>query len=171
MPVDVPRVYLHDGAGRRIGQFSTAYNVDRAYLIMEPASARFMITTDDPLADEIDPRQGRYVVIDSDAYPYPWVGKLTQPNWTRASETITIICRSADAILTQRFINGTYSGAAGAVFTQLVNDAAALNATGIGVASTGVAPGDAYAATFNDRPAFQCLTTLAREVGYEWWVE
>lgn len=166
----MPRCYLHDGAGRRVGVISTAKNVDRAYLLMEPASARLTVASDDPLLTEFDPRAGRMLVIESEAYSYPWLGKLTVPSGRRSDETITLIGRSLDAILTHRFLSGAYSGSAGAVFSAMVNDAAGQNPTGIGL-STDITPGPAYAVTINKQTAYQALNALARATGLEWWVE
>lgn len=171
MPIEVPRVYLHDGAGRRIGQFSSARNIDRSYLLMEPASARLSIASNDSLITEIDPRLGRFVVIESEAYATPWVGKLTVPNGSKSSEEITLICRSMDAVLSQRFLNASYSGTGGAVFKSIIDAASASNPTGITSATNGVVIGPAYGVTLNDRSAFQALTQLARETGHEWWLE
>jgi hypothetical protein len=169
MATEVPRVYLHNGAGRRVGMVSTAKNVDRSYLIMEPASARFTVASDDPLLTDFDPREGRFVVIESEQYGYPWVGKLTQPSGKRSDETITIIGRSLDAVLAQRFLSGTYSGSAGAVFTAMIQDAAGQNPTGIGV-SIDVSPGPAYRATINKQTAYQALNALARATAHEWGI-
>jgi hypothetical protein len=166
----LPRVFLHDGAGRRIGQVVTARSIDRSYLLMEPASARFLMADDDPLVEQIDPRQGRFVVIESEQFPYPWVGKITSPDWDRNQREITVICRSADAILTQRHVGSTYSGSAGTVFKRMVEDAGAVNATGIAPAAS-VSSGPRYEAVVQDRSAFQALNGLAAATGHEWWVE
>jgi hypothetical protein len=163
------RVYIHDGAGRRIGELTTTHNIDRAYVLMEPASARFMVSVDEPLLHELDPREGRMVVIESDRYPYPWVGKLTGLGWQREDPAVTATCRSLDAVLTQRFVNGTYSGSAGLVFAKVLEDAAASNPTGIAPGT--IAPGPPYAAVLQDRSAFQALNLIAQQTGYEWWVE
>lgn len=170
MAVEVPRCYLHNGAGRRIGMISTAKNVDRSYLIMEPASARLTVASDDPLLTDFDPREGRFLVIESEAYGYPWLGKLTVPSGRRDDETITLVGRSLDSILTFRYLSGTYAGSAGAVFSAMVSDAAAQNPTGIGL-SADVTPGPYYAVTINKKTAYQALNDLARATGLEWWVE
>jgi hypothetical protein len=83
-------VYLHDGFGRRIGEITTARAIDRAFVLMEPASARFFVAVDEPLLQELDPEQGRIVVIESEQYPYPWVGKLTIPSGNHESGEITV---------------------------------------------------------------------------------
>lgn len=171
MTIDPPRVYLHDGGGVRIGQFATAYNIDRSFTIMEPASARFQIARDDQQMVKVNPLLGMFVVIESTQYPFPWVGKMTVPSWTRDG-TCTVLCRSMDALLTQRFITGTYSGSPGEVFKRMVADAASVNPTGIAVGvNTVVASGSTYTATLNKTNVYSALTSLAKATGNEWWLE
>jgi len=175
----LPRVFIHDGAGRRLGQVTTARDVDRSYLLMEPASARFICATDDPLLADMDPRQGRIVVIEG-YYPYPWVGKMTVPSGNRAAEEVTVMCRSFDAVLTERFIphqqpdpedGMTHRGSAGSVFQKIVEETGALNPHGIAAKNSDVVPGPSYKAVLNDRSAYTALMLVARNVGFEWWLE
>lgn len=169
---DPPRVYLHDGAGVRKAEITTALNIERGYEIMSPATARFTVSTDEPeLANlNLDPRSGRIVVIESTLYPYPWLGKLTVPRGQRGSETVQVSARAYDAVLSQRFVAGTFAGSAGSVFTQLIEAANQQNHTGIVVAS-GVSPGPAYSAIINIQSVYQALNTLARATGHEWWLD
>mgnify|MGYP003395184907 CR=1 FL=1 len=100
--MNVPRVDLYNGGFDLIGRLATASAVDRSYAIMEPGQLMFTIKRDDPLAHDTDPRQGRVVVVHSSAYPYPWVGYITNLEWNPAADTIRVTALSLDAILSER---------------------------------------------------------------------
>lgn len=68
------RAYLHDAGGARIAQFSTSADIQRSYLRGDAGAASLLVALDDPALPETDPLRGRLLVIESDAYPLPWVG-------------------------------------------------------------------------------------------------
>jgi hypothetical protein len=165
--INPARVYVHDGTGRRMGVLTTATSVNRSYTIHEPGFARVDIAVDDPMLSNLDPREARFIVIESDIYPYPWVGLLLRPIWSRALGKVVLQAKSLDAILTKRYVSGTFFGGAGTIFQKIFD--AIDNPTGIDLGQ--VALGPPLAVTFNDRSVHQAFTEVAQASGYEWWVD
>lgn len=167
-----PRVYLHDGLMRRIGQIVSAEAVARSYAIMQPGAATFVVSYDDALYNECDPELARGVVIESTAYPYPWVGVITDVDFPAGADTARFMARSRDGVLSERLLPADFvvRGAAGQQATRVLQQVNRVNDSGIGLGNLR-ATGPARAFTVSDRTAYAALTSIARTSGNEWWVQ
>ncbi len=123
----LPRVYLHDGNFRRLGQLVSAANVTRGcfHCVPQPFdTALFSVSIDDPLLDAIpcDDPFGRTVVIESSAYPHPWVGKVTGVVGDEIGGTVALTARGWEAILGERYLHAShvFDGGAGACFREII---------------------------------------------------
>jgi hypothetical protein len=167
-----PRVSLHDGFGGVVAELTTAKHVNRAWDIMQPSTAQVSLALTDPAIAECDPTRGRVLVIESQQYPYPWVGAITRAGENHAEGLATLQCLSLDAILSARYLSASadYAGTAGAVFASVLQDANGANDSGIGV-SPNVSAAGRFEGTFPERSVYSALNLIARQTGHEWWVD
>lgn len=172
LPRKVPRVTIYDAALRRVGQVESAADVNRSYVLDEPGHLDFMVRPDEEIVSKLSPIEGRIAVVESDVYPYPWVGKIVSLRRNRRSGSINVSAVGFEQILEYR-----YTGAAlvidGSVELALRQVLAALNAdnpTGILIGNVGGAAVDASTSFVyaNGREALDALAELA---GAEWWIE
>lgn len=174
----VPRVTLYDGNLNVIGQLATVFGVNRAYRHTVPQSvdvARIDVSRDDVLLDQllrIDDALGRVVVIESNAYPLPWVGILESLEGDEDSGALRCVARGFEAILAQRYLSPdtTVTGNAGSIFTRLIGAANAINPTGIGIGSVDESGSALTGVQFPDSSPFDALNALAEQTGREWWL-
>ena len=166
----IPRVYLHDGNGRRLGQLTTAESINRSYSLDKLDRAIVRIALSDPLVEVCDPLSGRILVIESAHYPLPWAGKVIE--WSGDHERVELVCRSYDGILRQRFLPSGYrtNSTAGEEMRRIVETVNVRNPTGITIGDienhilvTGVA--------LPDWEAWRALDAIASLAGMEWWLD
>ena len=128
-----PTVHLHTWDFSRIGRVVSAGNVERSYTIDNNDQASFVVSYDDGLIAELRPQLGRVVVIESQSYPYPWVGRLTVIKGDQAKRELTCVAHGYERILEHRYLGASFTVDASAdaaigVLMREVNDS---GATGI----------------------------------------
>lgn len=167
-----PRVYLHDANGKRIGELTSAENINRAFRTMATSRATVTVAETDPLVAQLDPRRGRILVIESADYPLAWAGKLVDTSGQPGSGTVRLDARSLDTVFTERNLpaSTSVSGTADSVVRELLSTINRQNPTGIEAAPE-MPTGEPYTAQFGDQALAPVLTRVARETGREWWVE
>lgn len=164
------RVSICDGSLRRIGVLNTATQVNRSYGIDNRDTASVQIALDDVHIGDTNPLDGRVLLIESNHYPVPWVGKVTKRRGTH--ETVMLEARAFDGIFDHRVLPTAYetTRTAGEEFRRLVQTVNEINATGIEVGRVENHVRIAGLA-FPDWTARRALDALAEQSGMEWWVE
>ncbi len=172
MTVDVAQVHLHDSLGERLGTLVTASSVNRAWTIMQPSQGEVTVSLDDPLLSELWPELGRAVVIESDAYPHPWVGVLSSVTDDHLNGQVRLELQSLDTLLRDRFLPETaqFSNSAGEVFRQVLELCDSANGTGVRV-SNNRAIGPRYDGVFPERTVYGALNAICAHTGHEWWLD
>lgn len=176
--METPQVHLHDSLGVRLGTLTRVTSVNRSWAILQPgqASCRVSLVDDegrfDPLVRELHPYRGRAVAIESEHYPFPWVGAITNVQEDPAERTAQVTAVSLDAVLRERYlpVGAAYDNDAGQVFRLILQDSNLANDSGISVGGT-PAQGRAYAASFPDRSVYGALNALCQHTGHEWGME
>lgn len=176
--VIAPRLYLHDGAGRRIGnQPAYSFVTGRGYHAGRIDHARFGFAA--LLADgRPDPALGSlrrgpiYVVIESEAYPVPWVGFLTDITPDPDSGVIDGQARSLEGLLAARLLPESFSvtGDSAQSVRHVLNEVNRRNPTGI-IADEDMEAGEPFTASFGNWTAGAALDRIARETRRRWWIE
>ena len=173
--METATVHIHDGLGPRIGTLARVTSVNRSWAILQPgqASVRVPIIDDegriDPMVrDNVDPYLGRAIVIESDHYPFPWVGAITNAQDEPDTRSVALSAVSLDAIMIHRFLaaDAAYDNDAGQVFKLIMQDMNLANESGIGIAGTPV-QGRNYSGSFPDRAVYAALRALCEQTGNE----
>jgi len=167
-----PRVFLYDAALRRVGQIASASRVNRSYTMDEPGILQFGMALDDAMVQEVSPLLGRIVVVESDFYPVPWVGRITTAQRARASGTIVVNASSFEAIFEHRFVDGllTVDGSPARAVRGLLGHINTVNPTGVRAGNIAERAVRATSTLAYAR-ARDALDGLADLAGFEWWVE
>lgn len=172
--MDTPTVHLHRGFGPRLGTLTSVSGVNRVWNLMQTSPGSVTVALDDPLVRECDPREGNAVVVESAAYPHPWVGLITRLDRSPRDGTAQLALVSAEAVLQHRYLPATADytrtpRSAAAVFADIIQTVNLANDSGIGVDSD-LDQGGLYAGAFPDRSALGALNALAQGSGLEWGV-
>jgi len=167
-----PRVTLYDGALQKRAVVSTAARINRSWTLDEPGLLEFQCDADERLLPSMSPLDGRLAVVESEFYPYPWVGKITSLRRNRADGSVQVSAEGFERIFEHRFSGASVplSGGTGEVARKILMAINAQNPTGIDpgdFAETG-ASGSTTLTYANGREA---LDTMAELAGCEWWVE
>lgn len=167
----IPRCYLHDATLKRIAQLSTASSVNRSFVLDDAGNADVSVSPTDPFIADCNPQLGRVLVIESDYYPFPWVGKITVARRDRGSPDVVLQAKGFDAILDQRLLGAQVSvnGTCDKAFRQALAAANGDDATGIEPGA--IAGGPVFATTFSRQSARAALDAIAQLSGNEWWLE
>ncbi len=167
------RVYLHDGYGRRLGQFAAAW-ANRVFASMDVLQAHVTVVADDPLLLEAASDEDRLLVIESTLYPLVWAGTIAGISGNPGEGTVSLEGRSYEEILQRRYLPRDFapSGSAGAVFRQMHEAVESSNPSGVALASSGLAVGLPFDSTnFGELSLFDAWSTVCEQTGYEWWLE
>ncbi len=173
MSDDVAVVFLHDGNGTRLGQLTTADEVNRSYALNEAGIAHLEIAVDDPLIGETKPQRGLILVIESALYPRPWVGKVVGRAGVPDEGHVQLQAKDMTTILTERFTPTDYttSLSAGPEMTRVLAEINRVNPTGI-------QPGDisnhgelAAGLAFPEWSGRRAFDAIADSAGIEWWLD
>jgi len=165
------QVHIYDGAFERVGEVATAGDLRRTYSMHNRDSARFVVDVDDSQAANLDPRKGNVVVITSDSYPWPWVGKVATLRANMVSGQIRVDARSYDSVLDERFLgkDAVFKESAGRAFTAALGALGENSPHGIGLGSVAQTE-----RRFDGALPFQAgrgaLDTIAKTAGMEWWL-
>lgn len=168
---NLPRVFLHDGALRRIGEVTTLGALDRSYLLGEESVCQTTVSPEDPLFAELQPTKGRILVVESPLYPLLWVGKVTQARRGAERGAVTVTARSYDRILSERVLGpqATYTRGCSEAILRVLADVNATNPTGIaaGRRSDNLA---LFNGSLPYETARSALDKIADFGGLEWWL-
>lgn len=165
-------VFIHDGQGRRLAELPLAVG-KRAYRTMQVSRAMYVIPETDEHLELCDPREGRYIVIQSPIYPTVWAGPITALEGGPVQGTVQIEARSFEGVLQERYLPSGFSvdGSAGAVFTAAWRAVEAENPTGV-VLSENLSAGQPFDGTnYGDRSLYDTWNLIAQQTGHEWWLE
>lgn len=173
----VPRVFLHRGDFVRLGRLRTATSVNRSYAHATPQQLNettvFIALTDSLMGEVLNrDRLGRLLVIESDAYPIPWVGIITDAEGNEDTGEMQIQASGWGLILRQRLFGAIdgFTGTPGNVFLALLDRLNAINTTGL-VAGAVSDPGTPYELDLREADGFGALVELADQTGQEWWLD
>ncbi len=171
-----PRVFLHDGNFTRLGQLTTATQIQRGYKHLTPQqvnTASVQIAINDPLLPDLvrNDGLGRVLVIESDGYPVPWVGVVGEPDGDVGAGVMQIPAKGWGRILNdRRFGAGDgFTGTPGSVFAAMIDRLNAINPMGLSVGTVSD-PGGPYSVSLSEVSGLQGLNKLAQETGAEWWL-
>ncbi|MGE3857278.1 MAG: hypothetical protein AB7G21_10025 [Dehalococcoidia bacterium] len=172
--MDTATVHLHRGFGPRLGTLTSVSGVNRVWNLMQTSPGAVTVALDDPLVLECDPRAGNAVVIESPAYPHPWVGAITRLDRSKRDGTARLTLVSAEAVLQHRYLPSTsdYTAqqrTAAAVFADIIQTINLANDSEVGI-DDDLDQGPIYAGAFPDRSALGALNAVAQASGMEWGV-
>jgi len=127
---------------------------------------------DDSLVGEIQPSQGRVVMIESDEIGLRWLGILTSYRQKLKSGSLTCTCASFENVLKYRVMSDNYTVSgqgAGAVVGGVLDSINAINRTGIerGVIETL----NVIDVNLSRRPALTAVQSVMKGAEGEWWLE
>lgn len=163
---------LHEGLKHRLGRVRSARSINRSFFADRQGTLVWVMSARDPMADHLHAHSGLVVVVDSEAYPLQWVGKVTRITRQQDNKTYRVVAREYRYILSQRYLAppATYTGAPGLVFRDILRAAGADNSHGVdeGAIANGINP---YAASFPNRNAASAMDAVARDNGMEWWLD
>lgn len=167
-----PRVTVYDPAFKPVGRVASAARISRSYVLDEPGRLDFLVDADDRMLTLMNPLDGRVAVVESDDYPYPWVGKITALRRDRTSGSVQVSGIGFERVFEQRYTSSDVSiaGGAGLAVERTLASINATNPTGIEAGEISDSRRDAsttlsYA---NGREAFDAFADLDDA---EWWVE
>lgn len=166
-----PRVYVHDGDGRRLCELVEATG-KRSFGTMQVQRATCVIAETDPNLEHSDPGQGRFLVIESSLYGLTWAGPLVKITGGPVSGTIQLEARSYESVVQERFLptGFTASGASGSVFTQLWEAVERENGTGVSLGE--VSAGEPFPdGSYGELSLFGAWNRVAQQTAHEWWLE
>jgi hypothetical protein len=167
----IPRVYLHDATLKRIAQLGTASSVNRSFELGGPGNADVSVSPNEPFILDCNPQLGRVLVIESDSYPFPWVGKVTIARRDRTAGAVVIQAKGFDGILDQRLLGERIAVASTCdkAFRQVLGEVNGTDSTGIEPGA--IAGGPYIEAVFSRQSGTAALNEIAQRAGMEWWLE
>lgn len=172
MTFNVPRVYVHDGAGVRLCELVDAAG-KRSFRTMQVSRAAFIVPENDPQLPLCDPREGRILVVESSAYPYVWAGPLSSLEGGPVAGTVSLEARSYEGVLQERYLPTVAigTGTSGQQFEAMWAAVERENPTGVTL-SPDLAAGEPFDDTnYADRSLFDAWNLAATQTGHEWWLE
>jgi hypothetical protein len=140
---------------------------------MQVARAMYTIEETHPHLALCDPREGRFLVVESSLYPFVWAGQLVSLEGGPVVGTIQLEARSFEGVLQSRYLPTDFAvdGSSGAVFTALWQAVERENPTGVSL-SDDLAAGLPFDGTnYGDRSLFDAWNLVAQQTGHEWWLE
>jgi hypothetical protein len=172
----LPRAYVHEPwwPYQQIAELTTASNIDRSYVIMQPGQCVLDVARTDPQVSVDVLQRGNILVIEADDLP-PWAGNIVTLDESLAGPVIELVAvglaGALDARLTPQRLRYDASIGAAVVFRDLVTRANSRGHTGVHLPafnepSVGVTELDLGGATVLD-----ALTELAERTSQEWWLE
>lgn len=167
----LPIVYVHDAAFRRIGQLPTAHRVARSYELGGAGLAEVSVARTDPLIEEAL-TFGNVLVMESDVYPYPWVGAISRDLGGRDG-AVRFQCAGYNAILEERQLPTSYTTSlnAGEELRRVIETVNRINATGIGIGRIQNHGELTKGLEFPNAIVSQAMDEIAEAGGLEWWLE
>ena len=166
------RCSVHDGQGRRLAELPLAVG-KRSFRTMQVSRAIYVIPEDDPALLLCDPREGRFLVIESSLYATIWAGQIVNLEGGPAAGTVQLEARSYEGVLQERFLPSDFAadGSSGSVFAALWRAVEFENPTGISL-SADLAAGQPFDGTnYGDRNLFDAWNLVTQQTGHEWWLE
>lgn len=167
-----PRLYIHDAVTlQRLAQVVNVTSINRSHALREHIrSAEFDIPISDINAPLTRPLLANVILIESNEYPHPWVGRIIRRTTNHAERTYTIVCDSYDGVLAERWLPTDFSTRSGApaALRSILGQINGDNDTGIGL---GRADGLLTLPMGLSRArGIEALDKLAENAGAEWWL-
>jgi hypothetical protein len=140
---------------------------------MQVSRAIYVLPEDAPALALCDPREGRFLVIESSLYPLTWAGPIASLEGAPEPGKVQIEARSYEGVLQDRYLPSDFAvdGSSGAVFEALWRAVELENPIGMSL-SPNLAAGQPFDGTnYGDRSLFDAWNLVAQQTGHEWWLE